>query len=570
MHHLSTPSTNRFSLLLSLTVLLVLLAGCDSGTSGNSQPVDSSAVTTSIRGAIQYEDWEYDAAGFTGVATLKPVRYAAVDLVDAAGTTLATTTTDASGNYQISGSGDGLYVRVLAQTAQGHGAAVSINNLTGSLYAATKAIDSGNQSDNTQGAGTVTVDLTITDSTGVGGPFNMLDLLTSAAQYIGELSDITLPPLAVYWQKGTNTYGTYYCFNTFTSSQCPRGSGIYVSGGIGNSGDTDHYDDDVLWHEFSHYLEDTLNILDSPGGPHKLTDNDLDLRLAWSEGWGNFFPTAIKTWLNTTQPQRLSNTPETVLSRYVDTVGNISNSDVAISIDLANPGTCGSEDCFLYSSNEVAVAKILYLLNDSYGMQSLWTVYQEYLTGLSDGFVNMESYWDGFLTQTQPDAGQLAILQSIYSERQIYYQQDSFEAMSDAVPNPLREISVCMMSPCVGEVHYFYLTDGSDDTDIVAFAAKHGKTYRVETFGLKNGADTYLSILDDSGNVVTGGGGSPLENDDRNNDCGLCVNDSLSFSSLIQFTPRSAGTYYIKVITTAEAADGAGRYGTYSLKVTEL
>ena len=244
--------------------------------------------------------------------------------------------------------------------------------------------------------------------------------------------------------------------------------------------------------------------------------------------------------------------------------------DVKIAIDIDNPGLCGVEDCYIYSSNEVAVAKVLSQLRQMYGMQAVWDVYESYLASVNNGFVNLESFWDGFLVQTQPDTGQLYILQSIYNERDIYYQEDSFESTDDESPNSQRIISVCTMSQCGNETHIFYRADATSDIDVVAFTVQHGKTYRIETFDLKNGADTYIYLLTDSGDAVLDGSNNPIENDDRNDDCGDCINDSLSYSSQIQFAPQSSDTYYIKIITSTQAADGAGRYGTYSLKVTEL
>ena len=101
----------------------------------------------------------------------------------------------------------------------------------------------------------------------------MLDVYASATQFIRELSNAPMPELNVYWQNKSNSYGTYYCFTNRYSRSCPQGKGIYILGGRSSGGgDTDHFDDDVLWHEYAHYLEGMVGAQDSPGGTHYLTE----------------------------------------------------------------------------------------------------------------------------------------------------------------------------------------------------------------------------------------------------------------------------------------------------------
>ena len=52
--------------------------------------------------------------------------------------------------------------------------------------------------------------------------------------------------------------------------------------------DTDEYDRDILAHEWAHYFEDRVARTDSIAGGHSPADL-LDLRVAFSEGWGNSF-----------------------------------------------------------------------------------------------------------------------------------------------------------------------------------------------------------------------------------------------------------------------------------------
>src|SRR4029079_1720758 len=67
-------------------------------------------------------------------------------------------------------------------------------------------------------------------------------------------------------------------------------TGIYV---LGNDGiDTDEYDQPVLVHEFLHYLEQTVSRTDNIGGQH-FPDDELDLRVAFSEGFGDAFAAMV-------------------------------------------------------------------------------------------------------------------------------------------------------------------------------------------------------------------------------------------------------------------------------------
>jgi hypothetical protein len=54
----------------------------------------------------------------------------------------------------------------------------------------------------------------------------------------------------------------------------------------------DHFDNSVILHEYAHFLEDVFGAPNSPGGSHS-GDGIVDPRLAWSEGWANFFQAAV-------------------------------------------------------------------------------------------------------------------------------------------------------------------------------------------------------------------------------------------------------------------------------------
>ena len=315
---------------------------------------------------------------------------------------------------------------------------------------------------------------------------------------------------------------------------------------------------------------------DSPGGVHYLTENDQDLRLTWSEGLGGFFPAAVKTWLAQNRPELLSIAEDLPPTYFVDTYG----STAGISIDMADPNPLfcpWGQDCYVYSSSEVAVVKILIGLMNQFGMQAVWDTYANYMAKGAVLPATLETFWDGWLSQRAPGSEELSVLQTIFNERQVFYQQDSFEM--DNSLGVFRKLSVCENadSTCGAETHYLYHDIASGDKDLIAFDADTGRNYFIETVGLSNGADTFIRILDASGNLVFDINGQAMVNDNRpgteycgryDNPCRI-HNDDEMLSSELSFTPKTTGTYYVEVTSSSQRPAAAGRYGTYSLQITQ-
>jgi len=565
---LMNKNNNIKNLIFQIPVILsvLLLSACSGGGGSNAE-----YMSVEISGTIRYEDKQYGAYGFTGKTDFKAVRYAPVELVDASDEIVASSVTDGTGSYALSGSGSNLRVRVLSQLDSSVGASVSINNHDGNLYAATFQVDKASleESDNV-----VNIDIEVNAS--IAGAFNMLDVYASATQFIRELSNAPMPDLNVYWQDKSNSYGTYYCFTNRYSRSCPRGMGIYILGGRSSGGgDTDHFDDDVLLHEYAHYLEGMVGAQDSPGGTHYLTENDQDLRLTWSEGLGAFFPAAVKTWLAENNPELLSTTPGLATTYFIDTYGTY----VGISMDINNPTAyfCyggSSNPCFSYSSSEIAVAKILIGTMNEFGTQAIWDVYANYMATGTVLPATLETFWDGWLAQRSPAVEELTRLKAVFNERQVYYEQDNFEM--DNHIGLYRKLDTCANDNCNGETHHLYHEELDGDRDLVAFDADSGQTYLIETLGLSNAADTYLRILDNNGNVVFDVNGAMMANDNRpgtvfcepnDNPCRI-RNDDLTLSSELYFKPAKNGTYYAEVTSSPHRPASSGRYGTYSLQIS--
>lgn len=540
-----------FRLLAAAIVLagtVLVQSGCSTDSSDGNSSSDGELITVS--GTVQYEDREYGPNGFTSKTYSKAIRFALVEVVESStGTVLASGDADSTGAFSItfnSSDDASAYVRVVSATTGAAGPKVEVYNNPGSGDAALYAVGSNNFI--LQDDVPITVDLSIGTDNPADGAFNILDVFISGSQFVQSLSGTYPSTLKVYWEKDGDI-GTWYCTG-YIQSYCSHGEGIYVLGG--GNGDTDEFDDDVLWHEFSHFVTQKFSRNDSQGGEHFLTDNDLDLRLAWAEGWGDFFPGAVKTLLNSTDPSLLSTSTWMMpLSNYVDTFGTGDQAPASISIDMADPGLIDGKDPFVYSSSEVSVAKVLWKLMEGFQMQQVWDVFDSYLPDTVNP-VTLEAFWDGWLSMYTTD---INTLDAIYTERSIFYKEDSYE--EDDISSGSRKATLD-----AEEVHYLYRTDGTADKDIVAFDAFAGTAYTIETYCLKNGADTYLRLLDSDGSTEL------AVNDDDYNSYGCDPDNFTRFTSKITYTIPADGTYYVEVMTSPEILPLAGRYGTYTLRIT--
>jgi hypothetical protein len=235
-----------------------------------------------VRGRAVYEKVPVGPLGLDPeLRTLRPVRDAIVQAVDAVGALVAASATGPDGAFTLVVPAEGEYgVRVLA--ALGSGEAEVRDNLDGD---AVWSVD-------TRAMAGETVELVATDGSRVAGAFNILDVVRRADAFVRSLEpEVAFPVLTVYWSPGNTrdpmvsgdrrVRGTYFD---------PRRDTAVVLGD--RQFDSDEFDDDVLLHEYGHYLSRRLSGDTPPGGPHRPGDV-LDPRVAWSEGWANYFSALV-------------------------------------------------------------------------------------------------------------------------------------------------------------------------------------------------------------------------------------------------------------------------------------
>ncbi len=212
-------------------------------------------------------------------------------------------------------------------------------------------------------AGTLTAEALESASSNIeGGAFNIYYNILMANDYIR--AEISQPAwvaekVSVYWRAGFNPY-TYYGSNVPLSFYVPSERKLYILGGENGNvsvSDTDHFDDSVILHEYAHFLEDVYGHSDSPGGSHN-GNFIIDPRLAWSEGWANYFQGAVLS-VNDSVPSGAG----LRWRYYVDTYGYASaGGGITIQIDLNANATSGPDIPATNEGNfrEMSISRTLY------------------------------------------------------------------------------------------------------------------------------------------------------------------------------------------------------------------
>ena len=245
-----------------------------------------------------------------GNPKLQPARGVLVRAVAAGnpGDVLATATTDAAGDYNMSIVGNtDINIVVVSQMLRDAGQPLprwdfraqdaDAANPTPYTYTDGQLVNSSNGTGHNidipsgfNSSGTVT-------GTRASAPFAILDTVYQAVQLVLSVAPSTdFPELVLDWATDNPGGETFFDFS---------GSGtqlIVLS--ADTSEDTDEFDQHVIAHEFGHYIEANYSRADNIGGAHGLGDR-LDIRVAFGEGFGYAFgaivlgdPVSVDTFVN--------------------------------------------------------------------------------------------------------------------------------------------------------------------------------------------------------------------------------------------------------------------------------
>ncbi len=273
--------------------------------------VVSPTTATTVTATAQYKYRVATSLGL-GAASTANIRRAEVEILDSNGSTVQCGETDDSGaiSMNIPRTAGTYTLKVYSRADNSYLHASVLNNPTAMLpYSISASFTlAGNET-------TKAVTLTAATYTGTleGGAFNILDQIYAANLYIrnnstcASLGNIctaftVAPKVRLFWTPGLSP-GAYYSSPTasisfFIAADEPAygmATGIYLMGGVNGSTcvDTDHYDNSVIIHEYGHFMEKSYAYSNSPGGSHN-GNSIIDPRLAWSEGWSNFFQGAVR------------------------------------------------------------------------------------------------------------------------------------------------------------------------------------------------------------------------------------------------------------------------------------
>ena len=185
--------------------------------------------------------------------------------------------------------------------------------------------------------------------------FAILDTMYTAIQTVVSVAPSTVfPALTVYWSENNTSSTGDRTLGQIGSSSYLNSSGvhsIYVLGKVGV--DTDEFDDSVVAHEWGHYAQSAFSRDDSQGGEHSFGDK-LDMRVAFSEGWGN-------AWSGIA----------TGRTKYADAYW-LGSSTVGFVIALDVMPSVGDRGWF----SESSVLYSMYALNSQVGFTPIWQALQ--------------------------------------------------------------------------------------------------------------------------------------------------------------------------------------------------
>ncbi|MEO2054149.1 MAG: Ig-like domain-containing protein [Nitrospira sp.] len=525
----------------------------------------------SLSGRAEYEDRPVSQSGL-GAPVPMPIRNAVIKVIAIDGfTELASGLTDEQGNYvglpssiDASSKRGGIYVQVVTQTdpQPGNPTQVEIrNNLTDQalLSVISSAFDNSSP-------GTPFIQDVLAPAAGIGGAFNILDVFSKS----GELIEGTglcpfpstgpacpLPLLTGYWEPG-GSEGTF--FATFSN----QSNAIFIcGGGVGDvciAEDSDEYDDAVIAHEYGHFILAQFSHDDSPGGFHGISENDQDIRLSWSEGWANFFSSAVRS-----NPV------------YVDTN---TNGGTIFFFDIEDPSSPLRPGA-IYTTSELAVAGILWDILDGLAPTDPTAVDTDPLDltfehilqlVMSTPFLSrqatMESFWLAF--EAERPGTETDDLQFILKDRQIELFPDEGD----------KTVELNLIAGGGAQHHTLYLSGPNpfEDEDKILFDVELDEVYTLETLNLTNGADTFLTIKDSIDNPLftfDNRGGISYFGCGVDPDIGISTcpkNGGPPFpeplSSTNTWTAQATERLSVLVMRSPFAPPSAGQFGSYDIQLT--
>jgi hypothetical protein len=270
--------------------------------------------TAKVHGRVQYEKLSTDS-GTLDISHpfLVPAAGVTIEMVEIVpngdNRVLVSDAADENGDFAFNVSLQGkLAVKLRALAENGNTQVVDVD--TGKEYAVATDEFSIQPQDNILRNVTATDHATPNDRGS--GPFNIVAVISKANALLHTIAPgMQIPRVIVRWS--TTYVGDTYFDGTTNPPQA------FINGK--RDEDSDEFDDSVIIHEYGHFIAAKFSRDDSPGGSHALGEKK-DPRLAWSEGWANFFSSLVR------------DNP-----KYVDTLGLNGTRSLKFSLDVDVWGT---------------------------------------------------------------------------------------------------------------------------------------------------------------------------------------------------------------------------------------
>jgi hypothetical protein len=386
-------------LIYSLVFCEILIAPASAASDGSSR---------TVQGRAFYEKIEVTDAGLDLTHTIiVPIRNARVEVMDpVTNGILSSTQTDRAGRFEVIAPAQSKSrVQVLSRLRDSNVRVVD-NNHGNTLYTAASDL---NPQD-------TFVLILASDATRVSGAFNILEMLNEGREMVRYADPHAVPPdVTAFWSPSNSpnpggakeSIGSTY-FDIATNSISFIGD---------RAVDSDEFDDSVILHEYGHLVAAAFSRDSSSGGIHILGDA-LDPRIAWSEGWANFFSSAVR------------NNPI-----YRDSYGP--NGNAVLRYDLRDDIPQGDQSGYW---SEFSVHSILWDLFGSRSddsdsieqlIQTLWPAFEDLR---QDHFVYLPQFLEHLLDRNPSlVAGVTGIVQS----RSIGFHNDARPSVSNPFPQPI-------------------------------------------------------------------------------------------------------------------------------------
>ena len=222
------------------------------------------------------------------------------------------------------------------------------------------------------------------------GAYNLYQVILEGYNWVRGLSNQPVPPqLSVKWYPGYQDSGTGYVAGRRR---------VYVRGDSSATEYTpDQWDDEVVLHEYGHFIADVSNFL-WPYGAFHHWEGKYDPGISWNEGWAHYFACAVRNqqsyrnvrfdghWVDYNLETGVKSFSDGTPSRFANALGESCEASVGGAV----------WDIFDDADDDQDNDGIGDELSD--GMDNIWDVVYFYEIS-QHGPHNVDEFWDGWFAR---------------------------------------------------------------------------------------------------------------------------------------------------------------------------